>query len=90
MAFKNEFLTEEEKQWFQEQQIPNPANKLIQLHPSRWTIDRERNMYFLPATFIESRKWACVITFTGRDLFLLLIFTTGTPKNHPKPASRNF
>ena len=69
MAFKNEYLTEEEKQWFQEQQIPNPANKLIPLHPSRWTIDRERNMYFFACYVYRDPKMEALNDIPNKFLF---------------------
>lgn len=46
MAFVNAYLTDEEKKAFEEAKIPDPrwgVSKYL-LKPSRWTIDREKNI----------------------------------------------
>lgn len=45
MAFQNAYLTEEEKQMFEEAQIPNPGDwKRSVLIPRQWTVDRKNNI----------------------------------------------
>ena len=46
MTFVNAFLTEEEKVEFKEKAIPDPMITSFIRNPSRWTIDREQNVYF--------------------------------------------
>lgn len=50
MAFVNEHLTKEEKDNFTVRSIPNPGNTFITLSPSRWTINREDNVFLVKAS----------------------------------------
>lgn len=82
MAFKNEYLTEEEKQWFQEQQIPNPANDYVTLHPSRWTVDRERNMYFFTCyVYREPETGRCYYFYWKGFIFTFDFYNWYTEKS---------
>ncbi|HAG10268.1 MAG TPA: hypothetical protein DCK76_02510 [Desulfotomaculum sp.] len=47
MAFVNEFLTREERAEFAAKAIKNPGNMLTALEATRWTIDREKNIFLI-------------------------------------------
>ncbi|PYG85607.1 hypothetical protein LY28_03295 [Ruminiclostridium sufflavum DSM 19573] len=50
MAFVNERMTKEEMAEFEAKAIPNPGNNFITLSPSRWTINREGNVFLVKAS----------------------------------------
>lgn len=47
MAFVNEFMSKEERGEFAAKAIKNPGNTLVTLEATRWTIDREKNVFLI-------------------------------------------
>lgn len=48
MAYIREFMTKEEKEWFEAKKIPNPTSFGASIiHASVWTIDRERETFLI-------------------------------------------
>jgi len=47
MAFVNEFVPQEDKARIDWNSIPRPIYRLRPIHPYRWTIDRERDVFLM-------------------------------------------